>query len=168
MKGDSKVVCTVSCIEGLKGLGSEATSFLWKLFHQLLPNEERLSRILPNTSADCKYCPEVPRANMEHCFFHCVKTREVVSWLLSLVKQYDPSASRQRILKLEFEATDATEMPLVWLAANTFLLIWGARMNGNSASLITTRAKLERKISLLRETRYGNENLMLEEMLTRN
>ena len=28
----------------LKGLGSEATSFLWKLLHCILPAEERLSR----------------------------------------------------------------------------------------------------------------------------
>ena len=62
----------------LKGLGSEATSFLWKLLHQLLPTEERLSRILPNTSADCKYCPDVPRADVEHCFFHCVRLGRLV------------------------------------------------------------------------------------------
>ena len=29
----------------LKGLGTEAASFLWKLLHRLLPTEERLARI---------------------------------------------------------------------------------------------------------------------------
>ena len=42
----------------LKGLGSAATSFLWKLLHQLLPTEYRLSRILPNMSYAMSWpCP---------------------------------------------------------------------------------------------------------------
>ena len=36
----------------LKGLGSEATSFLWKLVHHLLPTEDRLSNILPNNTSN--------------------------------------------------------------------------------------------------------------------
>ena len=49
----------------LKGLGSEATSFLWKVLHRLLPSEERLSRILPNSSSNCKQCPE--QIQMQTC-----------------------------------------------------------------------------------------------------
>ena len=41
----------------VKGLVSEATSFFWKLLHLLLPTEERLSRILPNSTDFCKLCP---------------------------------------------------------------------------------------------------------------
>ena len=153
----------------MKGLGSEATSFLWKLLHQLLPTEERLSRILPNTSALCKFCPDIQvAANLEHCFFNCIKTKEVGSWLLSLIKQYDPTTSSATLIKLEFETSGATEMPLVWLTAHALLYIWGMRLNGKTASLILTRANLESKISLLRETRYSNEHLMLEEILARN
>ena len=70
----------------LKRIGSEATSFLWKLLHLLLPTEERLSRILPNTSNLCKYCPNPITADISHCLFQCVSTREVGSWLLSLVR----------------------------------------------------------------------------------
>jgi hypothetical protein len=51
----------------LKGLGSEATSFLWKLLHFLLPTEDRLSRILPNTPSNCKYCPHPTTADTPHC-----------------------------------------------------------------------------------------------------
>ena len=55
----------------LNGLGSAATSFLWKLLHQLLTTEYRLSRILPNRTPDCKLCPGHVQADLVHCFFHC-------------------------------------------------------------------------------------------------
>ena len=41
----------------IKGLGSEATSFLWKMLHNILPTEQRLARILPNSIPACKFCP---------------------------------------------------------------------------------------------------------------
>ena len=61
----------------LKGLGSEATSFLWKLLHQLLPTEERLARILPNTSPVCKICSTPTHADLIHCFFQCSSQRSI-------------------------------------------------------------------------------------------
>ena len=70
----------------LKGLGSEATSFLWKLLHRLLPTEQRLGRILPNSSALCKYCPNPPTADLEHTFFGCVKTRDVGRKLFDAIR----------------------------------------------------------------------------------
>ena len=130
---------------------------------------ERLSRILPNTSSLCKFCPDVQvAANLEHCLFNCIKTKEVGSWLLSLIKQYDPTTSTASLIKLEFKTSGATEIPLVWLTAHTLLYIWGMRLNGKTANLIMTRANLESKVSLWRETRYSNEHLMLEEILARN
>ena len=82
----------------LKGLGSEATSFLWKLLHCILPTEQRLVRILPNLKEECKYCPD-KTADLTHCFFECCKTRNVGTWLLSLVNQYDTIATASGILK---------------------------------------------------------------------
>ena len=152
----------------LKGLGSEASSFLWKLLHQLLPTEARLSRILPNTSANCKYCVEPIPATLEHCLLLCVKTREVGDWLLGLLREHDNLATPESILKLQFQANTSFEMPLVWIIANTLLYLWGARSNGRLASLISTRANLESKIALLRETRFRNEHHLLEEMLANN
>ena len=37
----------------LSGLGPENISFLFKMMHQLLPTQERLSRISPRTSSTC-------------------------------------------------------------------------------------------------------------------
>ena len=152
----------------LKGLGSEATIFLWKLLHILLPTEDRLSRILPNTPSNCKYCPHPTTAETPHCLFQCVSTREVGTWLLSLVRQHDNTATAASLVKLEFKAEDTTEMPLVWIISQTLLYLWGVRTSGKTASLIVTRAVLESKISLLRETRHKNEHAIILEILEHN
>ena len=101
----------------LRGLGAQAYSFLWKLLHNILPTEERLLRILPNTAAQCKYCPFPARADLTHCLFQCNNTKEVGSWLLSILKHHDQSITAQKLLRLEFECSDSAEMPLVWIAA---------------------------------------------------
>ena len=151
-----------------KGLGSEATSFLWKMLHCLLPTEARLSRILPNTSGNCKLCPNPILADLKHCLFLCVSTREVGNWLLSLIKKHDSTITAARLLRLEFSSDTSTEMPIIWIIAQTLLYMWGVRSSGKIVSLLTTRATLESKISLLRETRYENEHAILSEIVEDN
>ena len=148
----------------LKGLGTEATSFLWKTMHNILPTEQRLARILPNSSQNCKYCPTPTPANLLHCFFECVNTREAGSWLLAMLQQQDPSLSASGLLKLEFQADESQEMPLVWLAAQTLLYTWGIRASGKVVNLLTTRSVLESKINLLRETRYTIEHQLITQI----
>ena len=152
----------------LKGIGTEATSFLWKLLHRILPSEDRLSRILPNTSALCKICPIQLTADLPHCFFDCVSTCEVGSQLLSAVKVYDPAASPTRLLRLEFEADDSMEMPLVWLVGHTLLYLWEVRKGGKIVDLTLTRASLESKIALLRKTRFINETTLINELVKKS
>ena len=101
----------------LKGLGSEATSFIWKLLHRLLPTEQRLARILPNSSQTCKYCPTPATADLEHCFFSCVKTGDVGGSLLASIRQLEPAVTG--FLRLEFQEEGDKELPLVWITAHT-------------------------------------------------
>ena len=152
----------------IKGLGSEATSFLWKLLHRLLPSEDRLARILPNSSLNCKLCPSPTKADLNHCFFLCVSTKEVGTILLNMFKQHDTSVTAEKLLRLEFECEDANEMPLVWIFAQTALYSWGVRASGKIVDKMMTRAILESKISLLRETRYSNEHLLSKNLIEQN
>ena len=43
--------------------------------------------------------------------------------------------------------------------------IWKARIKGKMVDLFRTRADLESKVNLLRETRYNNPSLIITEML---
>ena len=149
----------------LKGLGSEATSFLWKLLHHILPTEERVARILPNSSEYCRQCPTPTPANLEHCFFNCVSTNNVGRSLLQAIRLHDPAVTPAGLLRLEFTAEEANEMPIVWVTAQTLLYMWGVRQNGRIVDLFTTRTVLETKINLLRETRFRNEHACIKEIV---
>ena len=83
---------------------------------------------------------------------------------LSLVRQHDPTATAQKLVKLEFNSEESFEMPIVWILAHTLLYLWGVRANGKTVSLIITRATMESKISILRETRFRNEHSLIKEM----
>ena len=129
----------------LRGLGSEAMSFLWKLLHNLLPTEARLARMLKNTSETCKLCPAQRVADLTHCMFECISSQDVGNWLLSLFKSVDSTVNATRLVKLDFMAERSEEMPLVWILAHTLLHVWTIRKTGKSSNIITTRAILERK-----------------------
>ena len=151
----------------LKWLGSPAISFLWKLLHQLLPTEYRLSRILPNSTPDCKLCPGHVQADLVHCFFHCDNTRVMGGKLLSAISPHYPLITLSKLLRLDFEAEPAMEMPLVWVTAHTLQYMWGVRCSGKTVNPLLTRASLESKISLLRETRFQNEHTLVKQVVAK-
>ena len=143
-------------------MGPEDTSFLWKLLHKLLPTEQRLARILPNTSDLCKYCPNPPPADLHHCFFDCIKTENVSRRLVGAIRQHDPYITIDGLLRLELQADGAKEVPIVWVA-HTLNYLWKCRSGGKVADLILTRAMLESQVNLLRETKhYANVPLIIE------
>ena len=109
----------------LKGLGAEATSFLWKLLHRLLPTEERLAKILPNSSNNFKLCATPTNADLHHCFFQCVSTVEVGTVLLSMGRLYDPDVTPHKLLRLEFQCEHDEEMTIVWVLYHILLYMWG-------------------------------------------
>ena len=149
----------------LKGLISEITSFLWKLLHKLLPTEQRLARILPNTSDLCKYCPDPATADLHHCFFGCIKTQNVGELLLGAIRHHIPSVTTDGLLRLELQADGVKEVPLVWVTAHTLNYLWKSRVGGKVADLILTRAMLESQVNILRETRYREHVPLLNEIL---
>ena len=77
----------------------------------------------------------------------------------------DSGVAAEGLLKLEFQAEESREMPVVWLIAQTLLYMWGVRANGNTMDLNTTRSVLEGRINLLRVTRFKNEYQVLKEII---
>ena len=84
---------------------------------------------------------------------------------LDAVKAFDPEVTPTRLLRLEFQADESIEMALVWLIAHTLLYLWGIRASGKVVERFLTRASLESKISLLRETRFVNETTLIGELV---
>ena len=123
----------------LRGLGSEGSSFLWKLLHQLLPTEERLARILPNSSPNCKLCPLPTQADLAHCLFQCSSSRLMGTKLLTAVALHDPLVTPNKLLRLEFECENSLEMPLVWMPSQVLLYMWKIRCNKKIVDPTLTR-----------------------------
>ena len=67
--------------------------------------------------------------------------------------------------KFKFEADEDTEMPIVWVTAQTLLYIWGVRLSGIVVDLMVTRTVLVTEINLLHETRFRNEHIIIKEIL---
>ena len=55
----------------MSGLGSELSSFLFRILHQLLPTKERQHRVHPATASTCRLCQLNATEDLLHSFFHC-------------------------------------------------------------------------------------------------
>ena len=109
--------------------------------------------------------PHASPSRPARCLLLCVSTTEVGEWLLTLVRQHDPTVTADKLLKLEFICEDTMEMPLVWITAHSLFYMWGVRAAGNRVDPTVTRATLESKISILRKTRYQNEATLAQEII---
>ena len=110
----------------LSHIASETKSLVWRLLHDLLLTEQRLSRLNPELSSACRYCSDVTTSDLEHCLFTCCKTSDMGSWLLAAVRLVDPLATPPSILRLEVEGGEA----LVWVICACLHLIWSSRASG--------------------------------------
>ena len=113
----------------------------------------------------CKYCPTPTVADLQHCFFGCIKTELVGRSLLAAVRQHDSSVTAAGLLRLEFQDDGDKEMPLIWVAAQTLLYLWTSRVSGRVVDLYVTRSILETKVNLLRETRFTNHQILINEII---
>ena len=59
--------------------------------------------------------------------------------LLAALQVYDPAVTPADLLRLEFEADEASEMPIVWVTAQTLLFILGYQLMGRVVNLMVTR-----------------------------
>ena len=116
----------------LPSFTSKMTSFSFKLVHDLIPSEERISRIIPNNSSVCKHCSDNSIADTLHVFFLCSLSQELGDWLLRVVREVDATATPDSVLRLEIYGGDA----LVWLTVAALSYTWEQRAKKKKA--ITT------------------------------
>ena len=152
----------------LKGLGPKLTSFLFKVLHLILTTQERLSRTNPNTNAKCKAagCPGVENEDLMHALINCPGNMGAGRVIMNQVQTFVPNMTDEMALRLQFEAEESLEMPIVWILAVSWINIWEIRQSGKRPQLYNIRSDLEAKISLLRESkRFTNDIIMIETIL---
>ena len=104
-------------------------SFVFKLVNDLLPNEERLSRILPHNSPLCTHCQNDTTGDSLHVFLICSLSQDLGGWLLRVVRKVDPTATPEAVLRLKITGGDA----LVWFTVRALTYIWENRSNKKKA-----------------------------------
>ena len=119
-------------------IGSSGCSFMWKVLQNILPCENRISRILQNISSACKICSVPAEADLVHCFFECEATMDVGTWLTDWICKFDASCTRQRILRLDFECDQNDEVAVVWIIIHILQYMWSVRTSGKVVNTTLT------------------------------
>ena len=168
------------------GLGSDLTSFLFKLLHCLLPTQNRLRRfgvavdpepdVVAAAGPDhglglaaaglCQLCL-LEAEDLNHAFFSCPKSMVAGLALLGYAQHAVPHLTPEETLRLELgqDLTSQTTLAAVCLLATGLKYIWGARQDKKVAALYKMRAEIEAMVSILRKTRHREAgDLMLEMM----
>ena len=139
----------------LSGLGSELSSFLFRIIHQLLPTKERQHRVHPATSSTCRLCLQDSTEDLLHSFFLCPFNHDFGMIVVENLLPYDRSLTPAKLLQLDINLEDEDmEHPAVWYTAANLFHIWECRVSGKRAKLYTIRSEVESRVALLRETRF--------------
>ena len=136
----------------LKGLSSQSKSFLFKLVHEILPSNERINHLNPNSSSLCRLnCGEVE--SYEHLFFQCVSNSVAAEALLRCLCVYDQSLTISRVLSLNIQTDECFELAILSLLSSGLELIWTRRLERKSTNLVLMRSDLEWQVLLKRKSR---------------
>lgn len=136
----------------LRGLTPQVKSFNFKLLNEILPCKQRVSQLLPASSATCNLCSAAQPESLSHAFFECDKNREASNFLLHLTRVYDPGVSHERVLHLQINTDALYEVPTLLVFCTGLELIWKNRQLKKATSLYETRAELELLVITLRKS----------------
>ena len=150
----------------LPGLGPENTSFLLRMMHDILPTKERVARTLLRASPACSMpgCGEQVE-DRGHALLECLGNNGVGASLMRCLRNFDQTVETEQVLRLELNVEEDFELPLVWMIASLFLIVWDLITTKSRIQLYEVRAQLEAKINLLRETRHSDAATILDQLV---
>ena len=136
------------------------------MLHQLLPTQERLSRILPRASSTCilPACVDL-QDDLPHALVLCQGNDGVGIRVMECLRRYHPNLDVEAALRLELDVSEELELPLVWLMATVYQAVWKCRAEKAKVNLYDIRSTLEAQINLLRETRFSNVSTILDQLV---
>ena len=102
---------------GLSGLGSELTTFNFKLLHRLLVTTPRLFDLGRRNSLACSLCA-FESEDLAHTLLLCPYNQTIGVKISSIVKKYLPGSTNDMILRLEFnDLQEETEFSLTFFTS---------------------------------------------------
>ena len=137
----------------LYGLTPLEKSQFFCIIHELLPTNERLSRIIPTNDPTCTVCDSGENETYSHYFFSCLANREAMQALFKCLQVYDRDITEARFLSLDVRAEDPFTLPTVILLITGLSLIWSNRKQKKETTKWSRRAEIEARVQLLRKCR---------------
>ena len=137
------------------------------MIHEILPTQERVARTKPRASPSCTMvgCTVDVTEDMSHALILCDANNGVGHRVFRCLQNFAPDLDVESALRLELNVEEDLELPLVWLLATVFHSIWNLRVEKSRIQLYEIRAQLEAKINLLRETRFRNATVLLDQFV---
>ena len=136
----------------LKGVSPTTKSFNFKLVHTLLPSNERVNHLNPNTSSLCRLnCGETE--NYLHLFIQCNHNKDAADALLQCVQSYDRELTATKSLSFIIKSDGCFETALVSLLSTGLELIWNRRLQKKNTDQVLMRSELEWAAILRRKSR---------------
>ena len=151
----------------LPGLGSELSTFNFKLLHGLLVTKLRQNHFKSSISPLCPLCSK-SNEDLHHALITCEFNNGVGQLLLSTVHSFIPTISGPALLRLELsELQEDQELPITLFTSSILLAIWEKRFRKCKFDLYEIRATLEARCLLLRKTRLDKNVPILQTLLSK-
>ena len=154
-------------LASIHGLPSELSSFLWLMFHNILPTKERLFRMnMPNiTSPTCDLCNLNTPDSLKHALLLCNYNNSAGTFLTDCMKLLSPNLQTEQLLQFNFEIPQEQRLPAMYIFSSVLSQIWSCRKSRKVCSMPLIRASLEAGVQILRKSRHEKASIKLEELL---
>ena len=149
------------------GLPSELSTFLWLLFHNILPTKERLHRMnMPNiTSPACDLCNMDTIDSLKHALLLCPFNNHAATFLANCMTILAPNLQTENLLQFNFDIQQDDRLPAMYLFSSVLSEVWSCRKSRNVCSMPIIRASLEAGVQILRKSRQQKASVKLEQLL---
>ena len=141
-------------------------SLLFRVIHQTLPTQERVTRTKPGASTICRVqgCSANVTEDIPHALLYCPANGRIGHNLLSCLREIQPGLQADAALRLEIQVEEEHELPVVWMLAPLLRIVWNLRKSRSKIRPYQVRSQLEAEINLLRETSYSLAVPKIEEL----
>ena len=151
------------------GLSSELSSFLWRMFHNILPTRERFFRMqISNTASPmCELCEADIVDSLQHALLECSHNESTTSFLLRCMRTQTPNLQVDQIFSFNFPLQPEMELPIIYILSSILHQVWTDRSLKKPPSLIIIRARLEAGIQILRKSRHSGAAYLIADILSK-
>ena len=149
------------------GLPSELLSFLWQLFHNILPTRERLFRMnMPNiTNPTCDLCNMNTQDSLQHALLECPSNNTAGTFLLKCMQAVAPNLQSKHLFTFNYNIDQDMRLPIMYIFSSVLLQFWTCRKVRRPCNILSIRASLEAGIQILRKSRHKQASDKLEQIL---